>query len=132
MVRFALLTLVPLVLAGCAADRASPDRAAGACFWPSQVTGFSDAGPQKAVLRAGSQQMWELTLQNGCPDVDWALSIGIRSRGGQQVCPGRPAELVVPEVSGRGGRTCLVTNIRPLSPEEVLLQQGRAPDQSKP
>ncbi|WP_294339972.1 DUF6491 family protein [uncultured Sphingomonas sp.] len=111
------------LLVGCAKDDAPPAPAragSDACFWPSQVSGFSDNGPDKAVVRLGTRERWELTLSPGCPDVDWAMNIAIKSRGGQAICPGRPAEIFVPDVSGRGGRTCLVTNVQ------------RLPDQPKP
>lgn len=113
-----------LMLAGCASDnRSSPAAATAAppaCFWPGQVSGFSDGGPNTAIVRIGNIERWALDLSRGCPDIDWALAIAIRSRGGQAICPGRPAEVFVPDASGRGGRTCLVTSIR------------RLPDQPKP
>jgi len=126
------LTMI-LPLAGCAADgggTASAGRGGAspsACFWPSQVSGFSDAGSDKALLRIGSIQMWEATLSRGCPDVDWALQIGIRARSGQAICPGRPAELIVPDPSGSASRRCLVSNIRRLSTAEADEAQGRVP-----
>ncbi len=113
--------LVPAIalLSGCARDRTPQDDTA-TCFWPSQVSGFSDNGPDKAVVRIGNRERWELGLSTGCPDVDWALNIAIRARGGQAICPGRPAEVFVPDPNQRGGRTCLVTSVR------------RLPDQPKP
>jgi len=121
-----------LALAGCATPQADDARSsregdAAACFWPSQVSGFSDAGPDTALVRVGTARYWELKLSPGCPDVDWALRIGIRSRGGQTICPGRPAELVVPEVSGSGARPCLVRSIRRLSDAEGAAAAGNSP-----
>ncbi|MCX8474546.1 MAG: DUF6491 family protein [Sphingomonas sp.] len=101
-----------------------PDRA---CFWGSQVTGFSDAGPDRAILNIGQRESWELTVAPGCPDVNWALDIGIRARGGERICPGRPADLFVPNASGSGFRRCLVQNVRRLSPEEAAAARGRTP-----
>lgn len=114
-----LLWVAPalMLLGGCVKDDTTPTGArAGtdACFWPSQVSGFGDNGPDKAVVRLGTRERWELTLSQGCPDVDWAMNIAIRARGGQAICPGRPAEIFVPDASGRGGRTCLVTNVQKL------------------
>lgn len=108
--------ILTVLLAGCveSGQGAAGDRAASACFWPSQVSGFGDNGPDKAVVRLGTRERWELTLSQGCPDVDWAMNIAIRARGGQAICPGRPAEIFVPDASGRGGRTCLVTNVQKL------------------
>lgn len=98
------------------------------CFWASSVSGFSDAGPDRALVRIGQQEMWELTLSPGCPDVDWAMRIGIVSRGGsQRICTDRPAELVVPSASGSSSQRCLVRNIRKLSPAEAAAARGEAP-----
>lgn len=116
-----MIALVFVAQSGCAQDRSrTVDTDPVACFWPSQVSGFGDNGPDKAVVRLGTRERWELTLSQGCPDVDWAMNIAIKSRGGQAICSGRPAEIFVPDASGRGGRTCLVTNVQ------------RLPDQSKP
>ena len=114
---------------GCApvAPGGSAATAPRKCFWPSEVTRFSDAGPDRALVHLGSRATWELTLSNGCPDIDWALQIGIRARGGERICPGRPAELFVPEVSGRGARACLVRAIRRLSDAEADAAEGRRP-----
>lgn len=97
------------------------------CFWGSQVTGFSDAGPDRAILNIGRKASWELTLAAGCPDVDWALNIGIQARGGDRICRGRPAELLIPDVSGRDYRRCLVRSIRKLSRGEAAAARGETP-----
>ena len=86
------------------------------CFWASQVTSFSDAGPDRALLKIGQRETWELALSPGCPDVDWAMRIGIRSRGGERICSGANAELLVPDVSGSGVQRCLVRDVRKLAP----------------
>lgn len=124
--------LLPALLAAtsCAPERPVPAEQAGReCFWGSQVTGFSDAGPDHAILNIGQMESWELTLAPGCPDVDWAMKIGIRTRGGDRICPGRPADLFVPNASGSGSgmRRCLVRNVRKLSPEEAAAVRGRSP-----
>lgn len=119
--------LVPaLAVAACAGtDGAWHDRQD--CFWASQVTGFSVAGPERALVRVGARDAWELTLSPGCPDVDWTMRIGIRSRTGERICPGRPAELLVPEASGSGLRSCLVRQVRKLASEEAAAARGPAP-----
>lgn len=118
-----------LAAVACAPERADPTekQASRECFWGSQVTGFSDAGPDRAILNIGQRESWELTLAAGCPDVDWALRIGIRARGGDRICTGRPAELLIPEASGSSMRRCLVQNVRKLSPEEAAAVRGLAP-----
>lgn len=130
MRRICLLLPVLFVAAACSPERPVPAAAAAdrECFWGSQVTGFSDAGPDRAILNIGQRESWELTLAPGCPDVDWAMKIGIRARGGDRVCPGRPADLFVPNASGSGMRRCLVQTVRKLSPEEAAAVRGRMPD----
>lgn len=88
------------------------------CFWASQVSGFSSTGRDRALVRIGTRERWELTLAPGCPDIDWAMQIGIRARGGSRICSGRNAELLVPNASGSGMQRCLVRDIRQLPPEK--------------
>ena len=125
------LLLLP-VLAAVTACAPSPEAASAAgdgqaCFWASQVRGFSDAGRDRALVRVGARDMWELTVAPGCPDINWAMRIGIRARGAERICPGRPAELLVPNASGSGVQRCLVTNVRKLSPEEAAAARGQTP-----
>jgi len=129
MRRIWLLLPAMMAVASCATPPAatSESRSRRECFWASQVTGFSDAGADRALIHVGARETWELTLSPGCPDVDWAMRIGIRSRGGERICPGRPAELLVPEASGSGVRRCLVQGIRKLPPGEAAAARGNRP-----
>ncbi|MHA6723636.1 DUF6491 family protein [Sphingomonas sp. RS2018] len=113
---FAILAVSAVTLVGSSAGGQA--KRADTCFWPSQVSGFSDGGRDRALVRIGSQAVWELTVGPGCPNIDYALQIGIRARGGQRICAGRPAELIVP-FPGSGSRSCLVRNIRRLSDAEA-------------
>lgn len=114
------MIVIPFLAAGLLSGSASGIAAAApSCFWPSAVSGFSEAGPDTALVRVGACQVWELTLSPGCPDVDWALSIAIRARSGQAICPGRRAELILPDPSGRGLRACLVRSVRRLNRAEA-------------
>ncbi|MEO5773075.1 MAG: DUF6491 family protein [Sphingomicrobium sp.] len=122
--------ILPVILAAtaCAARPASDVSIAEPvqeCFYASSVTGFSEAGHDKTIVNIGSKESWELSLSGGCPDVDYAMNIGIVSRGSQRICTGRPAELVVPSASGSSSQRCLVRNIRKLSPEEAAAVRGR-------
>jgi hypothetical protein len=128
MHRICLLPLALLAATACTPNPSiPPPQSDRECFWGSQVTGFGDAGPDRAILNIGQRESWELTLAPGCPDVNWALNIGVRSRGGDRICPGRPADLFVPNASGSGFRRCLVQNVRKLSPEEAAAARGRTP-----
>ena len=132
MHRPALLSSAALLAASCTAS--SPEapvtaavQAPRQCFWASSVTSFSDAGPDRALVKIGGRETWELTLSPGCPDVDWAMRIGIVSRGSQRICSGLDAELLVPSSSGQRTQRCLVRTIRKLSPEEARVAAGEAP-----
>ncbi|HEX8414473.1 MAG TPA: DUF6491 family protein [Sphingomicrobium sp.] len=126
-----LILLACSTLAGCTATPGVPpgDQAAGTaqvgrqCFWASSVTGFSDAGPNRALVNIGQRETWELTLSPGCPDVNWAMRIGIAARGGDRICEGRPAELLVPSATGRM-QNCLVRSVRKLSVAEAAAARG--------
>jgi hypothetical protein len=118
MHRFLLLSAL-LGVTACGLPPSTAPEARRACFWPSEVSGFSDAGGDRALVRIGARDSWELTVSPGCPDIDWAMKIGIRARAGERICSGRPAELLVPDASGSGMRSCLVRSVRRLSPDEA-------------
>lgn len=130
MRRFLAVFPIAFAATACAvvpADTDSIAQAAGECFFASSVTGFSEAGPDKAIVNVGSRESWELTLSGGCPDVDYAMNIGIVSRGSERICSGRPAELIVPSASGASSSRCLVRSVRKLSPAEADAARGRSP-----
>jgi len=110
-----LIVLAPFLgLAACAPNRSvAAAQAARQCFWSSEVTSFGDAGPKRIIANVYNQEKWELTLANGCPNANWAMKIGIISRGSQEICTDAPAELLVP-LAGGGAQHCLVTGIRKL------------------
>ncbi len=130
MRRFLVLFPIAFATTACAvapADTGTTPQAAGQCFFASSVTGFSEAGPDKAIVNVGSRESWELALSGGCPDVDYAMKIGIVSRGGERICSGRDAELIVPSASGASAKRCLVRSVRKLSPEEAGAVRGVSP-----
>lgn len=122
-----------LIGAGCAMPPENPAvpvamESPRQCFWSSEVSGFSDAGPDLALVNLGGKESWELALSPGCPNVDYAMRLGIRSRNGSgRICSGTDAELLVPPASGRGLQRCLIRSVRKLSPEEMAVARGEAP-----
>ncbi len=123
-----LALLICLGAAACSSTAATPEsrsaHAAPQCFYASQVSGFSDNGPGRALMNVGARDTWELELSPGCSNVNWAMKIGIVSRGSERICPGRPAELIIPSASGQLSQRCLVRNIRKLSPAETAAARG--------
>jgi len=120
----ALAALVPLTACAAAPNTAAAPQDSRTCFWASEVTSFSDAGPDRALAHIGRRETWELTLSPGCPDVDWAMRIGVRARGGGRICTGTDAELLVPDAGDSQMQRCLVRNVRKLAPESGA--HGRA------
>ena len=96
------------------------------CFFSSRISGFKDDGQDRVLVRIGFQEAYELTLAPGCPPANFATSIGIVARGGsERICPGRPAELLVPRASGTGAQRCLVSDVRKLSAAELAAARPR-------
>lgn len=124
-----ILMAAAVAMSACGAAQApvADARSAPECFYPSQVGGFQPAGDDRAIVRVGFRQAWELTLSPGCPSIDWATSIVLRPRGGERICPGRPVDMLVPEASGREYRRCLVNDVRRLSDAEARAAWGEAP-----
>jgi hypothetical protein len=117
--RWTCLVLLPLVgVAACTGPNpggpAATDQHARQCFWASEVTSFGNAGATRVIANIYNQEKWELTLASGCSNANWAMRIGIVSRGSQQICTDQPAELLVPSPGGTMQR-CLVSGVRKLS-----------------
>jgi|SRR5579872_1796036 len=116
--RMTCVLVVPLVaLSACAQPPpngpAATTKGARQCFWASDVTSFGDAGPKRVIANVYNQEKWELSLASGCSNANWAMKIGIVSRGSQEICVGEPAELLMP-MPGGGTQRCLVSNVRKL------------------
>ena len=120
--------LFPLLAFGCAGPVSNRTpataRSARQCFWASEVTSFGDAGPKRVIANIYNQEKWELTLASGCSNANWAMRIGIVSRGSQEICTDRPAELLMPLPTG-GTQRCLVSSIRKITSAEAAGSKGR-------
>jgi hypothetical protein len=121
----ALGALVGVALAdareGLAQDR---DRRPSDCFNAGTVNGFTPEGDHAVVVRVSRNRQYRLELAGYCPEVDWSLSIALRSRGGSNwVCAGGDAEILVPSTTGP--QSCLVTDVRRLTPEEIEAARNR-------
>jgi hypothetical protein len=75
-------------------------------------------------IRVGVRDVYQLEMLGRCPDVDWANSIAIRSRGSNYICTGLDAELIAP--SQIGPQRCAVSKIRKLTAEETKALPKRA------
>lgn len=122
-----------VVLPGCTSEPASSSAAQpasptieqrnGRCFTPAEVNGFSGAKDRNAVVSVGANRYYLLELGGGCPDINWATGVAIRSTaGGPFICEGYDAELIVPEPT-TGPQVCPVTKVRAITKEQYFADQ---------
>jgi hypothetical protein len=98
--------------------------ARGQCFYASQVSGFHAIDSDTVRVDVGPNRMFELQIAGTCQEINWSQRVGIRPMGGGNfVCGGLDAELVVP--TSMGTQRCPVTSVRQLSPEEVQAAKRR-------
>ncbi len=108
---------VPVADAG-QAVAGQQSRPARDCFPARSVNGFRPVGREAVDVTVSRNRQYRLTLVGYCPDVDWSLSVALRTRGGSSfICAGLDAELLVPSPTGL--QRCAVTQVRRLSPEEI-------------
>ena len=106
-----------------ASDPAARPAAPRTCFLASQVNGWSTDRDDAVYLEVGLRDVYRAELFAHCPDLDTAVSIGVRTRGGGiSICDGLDVDLIVP--STIGSQTCHLTKLRKLSPEEVTALKG--------
>jgi hypothetical protein len=116
----ALIVAWTAVSAPAAAPSAAPhdQQAAPRCFRAANVNGFTSRGDEAVDVHVGANHSYRLSLAGPCPDVDWSLGVALRTTGGSSwICQGADAEIIVPSPTGR--QRCMVTAVRPLSPDEV-------------
>ena len=90
-----------------------------ACFWARDVNGFAAVDDRTVNLRIGVHDVYQLKLFGNCPDIDWSMRIGIRSRGSSWVCEGNGLDLELISPSPIGPQRCPVTAVRRLTTDEV-------------
>lgn len=94
------------------------------CFDANTVTGFTPVDDRHVNLQVGVNRYYQLTLMNGCRDIDWTWRLGIRTRAGSSyICTGLDADIIVPDRSIP--QFCPVTDIRRLTPEEAKMSRTR-------
>ena len=117
-----LLTLLascaPVVDGGMAG--VAPPRARQ-CFTVSQVNNFEQGRPDQVFLRVGRSDVYELNAAGGCPDMDFALRMGLIPDGGvvgSRLCTDDWARVVVPGSTSQTS-VCRVRVSRKLTVEEI-------------
>jgi hypothetical protein len=95
-----------------------PAKAGRACFYSEDLRNWRQVDDRTVNILAGGKQVFQLTLLGNCPDLRSATAIGVKTAfGGGFVCDGLDITLITP--SPAGPRSCPVTGMRKLSPEEV-------------
>jgi hypothetical protein len=128
-VKSAVILAAAAILCACAPTTAPPGALAqnassrDQCFWNRQVNGFTPVDRDTVRLTAGARRVFELELFGRCPDVDWAQTIGVRSRGSDLICSGLEAELIVPQTR-LGPRRCAVRSVRQVTEAELLAERA--------
>ena len=113
------LLAVAAVLAGAACapvERGPEEPIAGlsterACFFTSQINGYSEApdgprGEERLYVRTGVNDRYLLETFGSCPELDWAMEIGIDNRMQTSLCTGDVTTVVVPRKPGGGTDRC--------------------------
>lgn len=117
----AAMVLAASMLAGCTAAGEPQSTAAASegrdCFWPSQVSGFTDAGNDRVYIHTGPSEVYLFDTFGSCPDLDFTEHLALERDTPGMICRGIDVTLIVP--SSIGPRRCPVSMIRKLSPEEA-------------
>lgn len=124
-----LLAGLVLVLAGCATENrgrpATDGDAARQCFFRSQVSGFTHAGPDRIHVHVSGDTYLFETFGH-CPDLNFSETVGFEQKGPGLICSALDVNLIVPTATGP--RTCPVRMIRKLSEAEEAADGGEAHD----
>lgn len=116
------LTLFAAGTADRAVSRPAGDHDGGArnrsCFWPSQVSGFSDATDRQLLVHTGPNEAYLFKTFGPCPEMDFSQAIGFDvSPAGSMICSGLDVTLIVP--SSIGQQRCPVRMIRKMTDAEA-------------
>lgn len=96
------------------------------CFWVSSVNNFRQGETGTVYLKDSRDRVFEVEAGAGCPDLDFANTLAIRSafNGSSRLCAGDPALISVGGSSASGG-TCRVQINRMLTPEQIVALPAR-------
>lgn len=97
-----------------------------ACFFPSQINGWSDdrTAPDDVVyLNIGVRDVYRVDMLGGCNGIGDATTIGVENRGGGMICDGLGVTLITG--TPIGPYRCPVSKITKLTPEEARALSAR-------
>ena len=112
--------LTALAIGACSTSPApagAAARSSGQCFHASNVNSFNANADGTVDVQVGASQYFRLTPAGGCPDINWAMQVGIRSTGGSDfICNAYDAEFIVPDPSGT--QRCPIASITPITRDQ--------------
>lgn len=115
--------LCALLVAGPALAAETPKKAERACFRADDINGFNAIDDQTIDVSISPRTVYRLKLFSPSPDIDWTMHIAVEARGGSWICSGMDATIIVP--GPIGPQRYPVTEVRKLSPEEILAGKAR-------
>ena len=100
------------------ATAAQPAKGVRACFHSDDIRNFRAVDDRTVNLLANGHDVFQLKTLGDCPDLKFANSVGVKTVAGDSfVCDSLDIDLITP--SPVGPRTCNVTGMREMSPQEV-------------
>ena len=123
-----LIAVLALAAAGCGPTHPAGVASAGTsgrqCFIASSVNSFHAINDDSVIVTVGANRYYQLDIIGTCPEIDWSLSVALRSTSGSSwVCEGLDAEFLVPSPSG--AQRCPVVGVHPLTPEAAKAAMAR-------
>ena len=83
------------------------------CFNGKMVVGLNRLGEKTLFVQAATGAIYELTVPQGCPDLDDARKLTLSSNGGKVVCAGQDADMFARTASGT--KRCSSPDLRPIA-----------------
>ena len=114
------IAVMGAAIAACTTNGApsqSAARSSGQCFLASNVNSFNANADGTVDIQVGANQYFRLMPAGGCPDINWAMQVGIKSTTGSDfICNGFDAEFVVPDSTGT--QRCAIASITPITKDQ--------------
>ena len=94
------------------------------CFLARDVNGYTPVSDDAVDVKVGANRYFRLSLDGACPQSAFSRRVALRTTGGGDwICQGLDAEVVVPFVAG--AQRCLVNDVQPISKEAWLADRRR-------
>ena len=94
------------------------------CFLARDVNGYTPVSDNAVDVKVGANRYFRLSLDGSCPQSAFSRRVALRTTGGGDwICQGLDAEVVVPFVAG--AQRCLVNDVQPITKEAWLADRRR-------